>query len=95
MPRLTAAIPIAACMLLLFVLCTLLRTAFSDPGIIPRATAQEAADTDRLIGMFSDDFSRLFSSWLFLQVNLQLPEMLINAIMNYYFLYLIWDLVRS
>jgi len=36
--------------LFIFVMGTLLRTALSDPGIIPRATAQEAADTERHIG---------------------------------------------
>jgi len=49
-PRFTAAIPVVACLLFIFVMATLLRTALSDPGIIPRATVQEAADTERHIG---------------------------------------------
>ena len=48
--RLSAAVPVTACLLLFFVMSTLLRTAFSDPGIIPRATPDEAADTQRVIG---------------------------------------------
>ena len=31
-------------------MATLLRTAFSDPGIIPRATADEAAAIERMLG---------------------------------------------
>ena len=38
--------------LFIFVMAALLRTAWSDPGIIPRATAEEAADTERQIGSF-------------------------------------------
>lgn len=34
----------------MFVLGTLLRTSFSDPGVLPRATADEAADLERQIG---------------------------------------------
>jgi len=32
-------------------MATLLRTSFSDPGMIPRATPDEAADIERQIGM--------------------------------------------
>ena len=42
-------IPIVAGLLLLLVLTNLFRTAFSDPGVIPRATAAEAADIERVI----------------------------------------------
>ena len=49
-PRFTAAVPVTACLLFIFVMATLLRTALTDPGIIPRATPQEAADTERHIG---------------------------------------------
>lgn len=34
----------------MFVLGTLLRTSFSDPGVLPRATPDEAADLERQIG---------------------------------------------
>ncbi len=37
----------------LFVICTLFRTSFTDPGIIPRATPDETADVKRKIGIFS------------------------------------------
>lgn len=33
----------------LFVMSVLLRTSFSDPGIIPRATGDEANELERLI----------------------------------------------
>lgn len=36
--------------LFLFVVASLLRTSFTDPGILPRATADEAADIERQIG---------------------------------------------
>jgi len=49
-PQFTAAVPVIACLLFIFVMSTLLRTAFTDPGIIPRATQHEAADTERHIG---------------------------------------------
>ncbi|XP_054162985.1 palmitoyltransferase ZDHHC18-like [Oppia nitens] len=47
--EISPAIPAVAALLFLFVLCTLLRTSFTDPGIIPRATPEEAADTERQI----------------------------------------------
>lgn len=49
--ELSIAIPIVAGWLFIFVMATLLRTAFSDPGIIPRAKADEAAYIERTIGM--------------------------------------------
>ena len=45
------AIPVVAGLLFIFVMSTLLRTSFTDPGIIPRATPEEAADTERQIGI--------------------------------------------
>lgn len=36
--------------LFFFVMGTLLRTSFSDPGVLPRATPDEAADLERQIG---------------------------------------------
>jgi len=52
--ELTPAIPVIGGILLVFVMAALLRTSWTDPGIIPRATAQEAADTERQIGSFCD-----------------------------------------
>lgn len=43
------AIPIIAGILFLFVLSALFRTSFSDPGVIPRATADEAAYIEKQI----------------------------------------------
>ena len=48
--ELTPAIPVIAVIIVVFVMSTLLRTAFSDPGIIPRATPLEAEETERRIG---------------------------------------------
>ncbi|XP_014670455.1 PREDICTED: palmitoyltransferase ZDHHC18-like isoform X2 [Priapulus caudatus] len=47
--ELTAAIPVIAAVLFLFTMATLLRTSFSDPGVIPRATPDEAADIEKQI----------------------------------------------
>lgn len=43
------AIPIVGGLMFLFVMSVLLRTSFSDPGIIPRATVDEANDVERSI----------------------------------------------
>lgn len=43
------AIPAIGAALFLFVISTLFRTSFSDPGVIPRATPDEAADIERQI----------------------------------------------
>lgn len=48
--KITPAIPAVGGLLLVFVLATLFRTSFSDPGVIPRATADEAADIEKQIG---------------------------------------------
>lgn len=45
----TIAIPIIGGLLLFFVMGSLLQTSFSDPGILPRATADEAADLEKQI----------------------------------------------
>ncbi|KAG8444339.1 hypothetical protein GDO86_009502 [Hymenochirus boettgeri] len=47
--KITPAIPVIAGILVFFVLGTLLRTSFSDPGVLPRATPDEAADLERQI----------------------------------------------
>ncbi|XP_028834563.1 probable palmitoyltransferase ZDHHC14 isoform X2 [Denticeps clupeoides] len=47
--HLTPAIPVIGGILFSFVLGTLLRTSFSDPGVLPRATPDEAADLERQI----------------------------------------------
>ncbi|KFM74217.1 putative palmitoyltransferase ZDHHC14, partial [Stegodyphus mimosarum] len=47
--EISPAIPAVAAVLFLFVMSTLLRTSFSDPGVIPRATQDEAADTEKQI----------------------------------------------
>ncbi|XP_061600317.1 palmitoyltransferase ZDHHC14 isoform X2 [Cololabis saira] len=47
--HLTAVIPVIGGVLFLFVLGTLLRTSFSDPGVLPRASTDEAADLERQI----------------------------------------------
>ncbi|XP_048083548.1 palmitoyltransferase ZDHHC14-like isoform X2 [Alosa pseudoharengus] len=47
--QLTPAIPVIGGVLFGFVLGTLLRTSFSDPGVLPRATPDEAADLERQI----------------------------------------------
>ena len=46
----TPAIPVVGAILFIFVMSTLFRTSFSDPGVIPRATPDEAADIERQIG---------------------------------------------
>lgn len=48
--RITPAVPAAGGVLFFFVMGTLLRTSFSDPGVLPRATPDEAADLERQIG---------------------------------------------
>ena len=47
------AIPVADGLIFFFVMATLLRTTFSDPGMIPRATPDEAADIERQIGAYT------------------------------------------
>ncbi|KAF0045250.1 hypothetical protein F2P81_001779 [Scophthalmus maximus] len=47
--HLTAFIPVIAAVLFVFVVISLLRTSFTDPGILPRATPDEAADIEKQI----------------------------------------------
>jgi palmitoyltransferase ZDHHC9/14/18 len=51
--QINPAIPAVSGLLLLSAICTLFRTSFTDPGIIPRATPDEATDVKRQIGIFS------------------------------------------
>lgn len=46
-------IPVIGGLLFVFVVLSLLRTSFSDPGILPRATVDEAADVEKQIGEWS------------------------------------------
>ncbi|XP_013390812.1 probable palmitoyltransferase ZDHHC14 [Lingula anatina] len=48
-PSFGFVVPLAAGLLFIFVLSTLFRTSFSDPGVIPRSTPDEAADLERQI----------------------------------------------
>ncbi|XP_028653268.1 palmitoyltransferase ZDHHC14 isoform X3 [Erpetoichthys calabaricus] len=52
--NITPAIPVVGGILFFFVMGTLLRTSFSDPGVLPRATPDEAADLERQIGNGED-----------------------------------------
>ncbi|KAG7325726.1 hypothetical protein KOW79_010651 [Hemibagrus wyckioides] len=47
--HLTGCIPVIAGVLFVFVVISLLQTSFSDPGILPRATPEEAADIEKQI----------------------------------------------
>lgn len=46
----TVAIPIIGVLLFLFTIASLFRTSLTDPGIIPRATLEEAAYVEKQIG---------------------------------------------
>lgn len=50
MQHLTVFIPVIGAVLFGFVIVSLLRTSFTDPGILPRATPDEAADIEKQIG---------------------------------------------
>ncbi|XP_018022485.1 palmitoyltransferase ZDHHC9 [Hyalella azteca] len=52
--NLSPIIPCVGAVLFLFVLSTLLHTSFSDPGIIPRATYEEALYTERQIEVVNE-----------------------------------------
>ncbi|XP_061430753.1 palmitoyltransferase ZDHHC9-like [Lethenteron reissneri] len=47
--NLNPAVPAVGAALFIFVMCSLLRTSFSDPGVLPRAAADEAADLEKQI----------------------------------------------
>lgn len=48
--HLSAAIPVFAVVLFVFVIAMLLRTSFSDPGVLPRALPEEANFIEMEIG---------------------------------------------
>ena len=48
--QVSPAVPLVAAWLFIFVMSTLLRTAFSDPGIVPRASTEEAAYIEKTLG---------------------------------------------
>ncbi|KAB5517872.1 hypothetical protein PHYPO_G00172230 [Pangasianodon hypophthalmus] len=47
--HLTGCIPVIGAVLFVFVVISLLQTSFTDPGILPRATPEEAADIEKQI----------------------------------------------
>lgn len=49
--HITPAIPVIGGLLFIFVMSALFRTSFSDPGVIPRATPDEAAYIEQQIGI--------------------------------------------
>lgn len=48
--KITPAIPIVGAVLYIFTMSSLLRTTFTDPGVIPRASHDEAAYIEKQIG---------------------------------------------
>lgn len=52
--HLTSFIPVIGGVLFVFVVITLLQTSFTDPGILPRATPEEAADIEKQIGEITE-----------------------------------------
>lgn len=60
MKHLTVFIPVIGGVLFVFVMASLLRTSFTDPGILPRATADEAADIEKQIGEVDMEVIGLF-----------------------------------
>lgn len=66
--RVSPVIPVISGLLFIFTMSALLRTSFSDPGVIPRATQDEAALFDKQIGIGSTKFLALFRAYYFLLV---------------------------
>lgn len=62
MEHLTVFIPVIGGVLFVFVIISLLRTSFTDPGILPRATPDEAADIEKQIGKVQHGFL-LWDRW--------------------------------
>ena len=55
--HLSPTIPFFAAVLFLFVMAMLLRTSFSDPGVLPRALPEEATFIEMEIGKLNDVFT--------------------------------------
>lgn len=51
--RINPIIPIVGAILYFFTMSSLLRTTFTDPGVIPRASYDEAAYIEKQIGKYS------------------------------------------
>ncbi|XP_071633359.1 palmitoyltransferase ZDHHC9 isoform X2 [Temnothorax longispinosus] len=56
----TPAIPVIGALLFIFVMSALFRTSFSDPGVIPRATPDEAAYIEKQIEVPNNDNSKTY-----------------------------------
>lgn len=56
----TPAIPVIGALLFIFVMSALFRTSFSDPGVIPRATPDEAAYIEKQIGININIYSSFY-----------------------------------
>ncbi|XP_017876658.1 palmitoyltransferase app isoform X1 [Ceratina calcarata] len=58
--HITPAIPVVGGLLFIFVMSTLFRTSFSDPGVIPRATPDEAAYIEKQIEVPNNGNSKMY-----------------------------------
>uniref|UniRef100_A0A914EE31 Palmitoyltransferase n=2 Tax=Acrobeloides nanus TaxID=290746 RepID=A0A914EE31_9BILA len=65
----TIALPIIAGVLFLMVLASLFKTAFSDPGIIPRASAREVIDLERQLQSMPGNETRVTPRTKTVQIN--------------------------
>lgn len=59
----TPVIPGIGGALFIFVMATLLRTSFSDPGVIPRASTEEAMEAERQNGQYVGCYCLLNTSY--------------------------------
>nr|CAD7573465.1 unnamed protein product [Timema californicum] len=69
--HITPAIPVIGGFLFIFVMSALLRTSFSDPGVIPRATQDEATYTEKQIGHLTNFLNNKSSNPLWLSSSLR------------------------
>ncbi|XP_043529219.1 palmitoyltransferase app isoform X2 [Frieseomelitta varia] len=58
--HITPAIPVIGALLFIFVMSALFRTSFSDPGVIPRATLDEAAYIEKQIEVPNNGNSKMY-----------------------------------